>query len=305
MDGTGCLKRYGVWITKGGYDELLTFPALKTPERNDWPEEDGIEADLSAPQLKDKEVSIPFLESRTGQESNDFIDFVSRPGYRTLYIPSLRRAWDVRLVSEPSHKAYRTATGFTLRFIQDMPPRRDGTVPRPAPFLPPSAYEMDGVTLDRYGIVVREAKDNVLKSPAAKENLSREIQTVDGRIYDAGNLAFQSKDVAFACYLKAVSMENFWTCYDTFFDALASPGERTLYVDYTGESYPCYYKSTSGWKLHLTQAAARAEFTLTMVFTSFRVEETEYILAAESGEWIITQDGEYAINLKEEYTDAD
>jgi hypothetical protein len=305
IDGIDCYARYGVWITRGGYDGLLAFPALKTPGYNDWPEEDGLEADLDGPRLESKEIAVTFLESRPGQEANDFIDFVSRPGYHTLYIPSLGRTWNIRLAAGPAHKTFRTATGFTLRFIQDMPIRHGGAAPRPWAPLLPSAYEMDGVAFDRYGITVMEAKDSVLKSPVAKGNLSREIQTADGRIYDAGSLVFQSKDVAFKCYLKAVSMEDFWTCHDAFLEALAAPGERSLYVDYTGEDYPCYYKSASAWKLHMGREAVIAEFTLVMVFTAFRVEETQYILAAESGEWIMTEDGEYAIDLKEEYSDAD
>ena len=39
------------------------------------------------------------------------------------------------------------------------------------------------------------------------------------------------------------------------------------------------------------------EFTLKLVFTSFRIGETEFLLASEAGEFIITEDGEFYIDL--------
>ena len=43
IDDQPARSQFGVWITRGGYSGLLAFPALKEPEANDWPEEDGVE----------------------------------------------------------------------------------------------------------------------------------------------------------------------------------------------------------------------------------------------------------------------
>ena len=43
IDGKDAYTDFGVWITEGGYDGLLPFPELVEPDRNDWPDEDGIE----------------------------------------------------------------------------------------------------------------------------------------------------------------------------------------------------------------------------------------------------------------------
>jgi hypothetical protein len=87
-------------------------------------------------------------------------------------------------------------------------------------------------------------------------------------------------------------MERFWRCYDAFFHDLTRPGERDLYIDYTGDIYPCYYKSSSAWRLHLSQSFVLVEFTLTLIFTSFRPGETEYLLATEDGNFIVTEEDE-------------
>lgn len=42
IDDLNVLGRFGCRVTRGGYNDLLAFPAMKEPERNDWPEEDGI-----------------------------------------------------------------------------------------------------------------------------------------------------------------------------------------------------------------------------------------------------------------------
>ncbi|MCF0234800.1 MAG: iron hydrogenase small subunit [Thermoguttaceae bacterium] len=43
IDGTDCRATFGVWVLKGGYDDLFSFPAMKEPDTNDWAEHDGEE----------------------------------------------------------------------------------------------------------------------------------------------------------------------------------------------------------------------------------------------------------------------
>ena len=50
----------GICITKGSYNNLVAFPTMKEPDKNNWPEEDGQEFDLSSPTLDTAEVSIEF-----------------------------------------------------------------------------------------------------------------------------------------------------------------------------------------------------------------------------------------------------
>lgn len=76
--------------------------------------------------------------------------------------------------------------------------------------------------------------------------------------------------------------------------------ERYLYVESLGEEYPCYFNGLSASKFQLlSNNRIWLEFTLTLTFTSFRVNSVEYLLATEAGELIITEDGEYYIDLKD------
>ena len=93
-------------------------------------------------------------------------------------------------------------------------------------------------------------------------------------------------------------MSEFWKCYTAFFNDLIQPGERRLYWDYTGEEYPCYYKKSSGFNVASFCDPVVMEFNLTLVFTVFRIGETEYLLSTETGELLETEDGEYLIDMK-------
>lgn len=297
IDGISTWNRFGVWVTKGGYKDLLTFPALADPDKNDWPEEDGIEVDLSEPHLQEKEITISFLASNPGIDAADFIAYISTPGYHTLRVPSLGREWRLRLSTQTANKVYPSAREFSLKFVEDIPLRPSVALPDPGLIIRDCGYELDGVSFADYGVIVDVARDELLKSPSAKQNLSRKVRTADGQIYDAEHLVFSSKETTFKCHLKAVSMSTFWKCYDAFFAALIQPEERKLYVDFTGEEYPCFYKKSSGFRILSLSGPVLVEFSLTLVFTVFRINEMEYLLAAEDGRLIITEDGKL-IDLK-------
>lgn len=297
IDGVDMYLRFGAVLISGGYDDILTFPALKDPDKNDWPEEDGIEADLSDPKLDSKEVTLSFF----AEDAFGFVDFVSKPEYHVFRITALGREWNLRLSSQTENKVWANSTRFSLKFVQDeievpeeYPPTSDCGV-----IIPKCGYEIDGVLLRDYGITVIEAKDDVLKSPAAKRNMLRQIQTKDGQIYDAKELFFSTKDVTFKCEMCADSIEQFWKCYDAFFYDLIQPDERVLFVEYTDEEYPCYYKKSSGFKILSLSGTVRVEFSFTLVFTVFRIGETDYILGSEDNERIVLEDdGETCIDMK-------
>ena len=92
-------------------------------------------------------------------------------------------------------------------------------------------------------------------------------------------------------------MAKFWECYTAFFNDLVQPDERRFYWDYTSEEYPCYYKKSSGFKVLSLADRIVVEFNLTLVFTVFRIGETEYVLANELGQ-ILVLDEDTEIDMK-------
>ena len=60
IDGEDIYTKYGVYVVKGGWNELIAYPPLKSVTYNDWQEQDGVEADLSNPVLNTHDVQIKF-----------------------------------------------------------------------------------------------------------------------------------------------------------------------------------------------------------------------------------------------------
>ena len=101
IDDLNVLGRFGCRVTRGGYNDLLAFPAMKEPEKNDWPEEDGIEVDLSDPKLQPREIAISFL-SDSNTQASDLIAYLSDKGLHTFRVPALGREWQPRRSSRQS-----------------------------------------------------------------------------------------------------------------------------------------------------------------------------------------------------------
>ena len=92
------ITEYGVSsLLQGNYGELVAFPPSKTPDSNDWPEEDGKEFDLSEIYLDTKDVILEFGFFREWQFSN-FVSMLSDMGYHDFYFPHLKRTFKLRLI---------------------------------------------------------------------------------------------------------------------------------------------------------------------------------------------------------------
>lgn len=299
IDNINAYSSYGVFVADGGYNELAGFASLKNVQSNEWQEEDGEEFDLSAPVLDSRELSIKFTAHGSKYELGAFIELLSDKSYHVFEFRELGRTYKLRLVSSSNlDLAYQL--GFvTLRFADDFP-LDNYTYKAPlSTIVSQSGYEIDGVSLANYGVFVLQGSlAEVEKSPAVKKNLLRNIASQKGAMYDGKTVTFETKEVKLNCLMRASSLPEFWQNYDALLFDLSKPNERTLYVDATGYEYPCYYKNSSVVSF-APIGKIWFEFSLVLVFTSFRVEADEYLLASEDGEWIVTEDDEYAIDLGE------
>ena len=145
--------------------------------------------------------------------------------------------------------------------------------------------------------MVEEGRDDVLRSAAVRQNLTRRFSTMDGVLYDADTVVFEGKDVTFKCCLVTDTIERFWRCYTAFFNDLIRPGERSLGYAGTGRSYGCYYKSTSGWTLAGLSGRVVVEFTLTLVFTAFVASGGSVYLLATEDDFLVSTEDDVLVDL--------
>lgn len=296
IDNTDIYANFGMVIERDGFNDLFLFPALGTPYSNDWPDENGIQVNLKNPLLNNKNVAISFASlTKNNVNVDDFLTFLTTEGYRELDIRTLGRTFLLRPSSENNRIVYNNAQTFGIQFVDDFPRGLlSDTAARQGhglTNLPSSEYQLDGIRFDAYGIVVEQGKAEVYKMPALKQNLSRSFNNRDSVIYDTGIAVFQSKDVTLKCALYCDTIEHFWSNYMAFFSDLVKPNERQLTVEYTNDTYPCFYKSMSNPIFYRGSGYVLLKFDLTLTFTRFRPLQTIYVWGSQDGKVIVTEDG--------------
>lgn len=300
-DGTNkkdAYSEYGVFVMEGGYDELVEYAPLKNVPSNNWQEEDGEEFDLSAPVLDSRELSVKFATHGPNSNLGAFLELLSDKAYHTFEFKEIGRTYKLRLVSQPNLELYKRFGTFSLRLVDDFPLDKYEYKAPQSDIIPMQGYEIDDVDLSKYGVrVLRGSSDEIEKSPSVKKNLLRNINSQSGATYDGQVVTFETKEVKLNCLMRANTLLEFWQNYDALLFDLTREDERNLYVDANGRDYPCFYKSCSVGKFVPT-GKVWFEFSLSLVFTSFRVGADEYILASENREWIVTEDDINVIDLR-------
>lgn len=300
IDDIDIYGKYGVGITKGGYNDLFIVPSLKEIPYNEWHECDGIEPDLENPVLNNKSVQISFAAVQKNL-INDFIAMISEPGYRNLRITSLNRDWNLRLSDEANIEMNWNSQEHTFVFHDDNPLKYiRNNVKSVGHGLPAatSGYELDGIDLSAYGIVAEQARSEVFRMPTIRSNLERDISVLHSKIVSMLSANMTSKTAALKLCFYCDSIDTFWQNYNAFFYNLIKPGERTLYIKESEEEIPCIYDGSSDFEFNHLNGCVVCKFTLTLRFTVFRIRKTDYLLANERNILMVTEDGINYIDME-------
>lgn len=266
IDGEDAFSNYGVFLSNGSLNELMSIPAFKNLSVNDWQEEDGEEVDLSNPVLPSRTVTMTF-NIEIERKARNLLADLADGAYHTFRLPSLRREWKLRLISMPNFKAVAGIGLFSLRFADDFPPV---VVPSgltavqvkawKAGFDPvtlflaesPSADNLvkasgmtiDNIDLARFGIyLLRGVYDSMAKAPEVKTALSRNSKQIPGAEYDSkAEVVYKAKDVTLNLFMRPATITDFWNQWRAFLTLLLKPGERNVYYDKTHTTNIAYFK---------------------------------------------------------------
>lgn len=282
IDGNDAYTEYGVYVVKGGWNELIAHPPLKSVESNDWQEMDGIEADLSAPMLDTREIQLKVAFAGLDNRFFTLLELLSDESYHVFECAYIKRTYRLRLVSQPNLAAAKVIGTATLKFADDFP-LWGYTYKKPASNVAAyDDYTFDGVNFTTYGVrVLKGTLDEVMKTPTVKTNLLRNISTQAGALYDGKNVSYKSKDVKINCLMRADTLEELWRNYDALLYDLIRPNERKLWVDELGQEFLFYYKSCQVTEFYPTDKIW-LQFTLTVTFTAvLRIGDGDVVLASE------------------------
>ena len=297
VDGKDAYTEWGVFVLEQGYNDLVAMPPLKTFDSNDWQEEDGIEADLSAPVLNTKDVSIQFAFSGIYNRFDDFVNHLADGAYHTFDCRSIGRTYSLRMTQMPSLTQAQYLGIFALKFADDYP-LRNYTYQAPSSSIAEVRdYTLDNIPFTKYGCrICAGTLASVKKAADVKTNLLRNLLRKSGVIYDGSRVTLKSKDVKLVVHARATTLAALWRNYDALLYDLTRPGERTLYVAALEQEFACAYKSCSVKVFYPQDAWLDLELTLTFT-RDFRLNADETLLATEDGTLVFTEDEVFAIDL--------
>jgi len=270
IDGHDVFVDYGIFITEGGYNGLLSFPSLKEPDKTDWAERDGIEVDLLNPVLNAKKFSVSFAVKSNG-DFNGLMALIFNQVYHTFNFAEVGLIKSLRVVSCSDFKGTNNSLRFfSLEFSDDFPLSAYSYQVPVSTQISQRGYELDSNDFSKYGVAILEGSDaEILKPNAVKPNLTVNVKYVSGETYSNDGVVFQSKDVKLKCLLLATNISEFWRNYNALLFDLSKSGLRTIY--YSGLGYKCHYKSSSVSRFDM-KGRIWCEFEISLVFTKLGVQ---------------------------------
>ena len=290
IDGYDAYTTWGVYVVSGGWNDLISYPPIKSVESNDWHEVDGIEADLSDPKLNIKEATLRIACAGVYGNFAGFIAMLSDKAYHDFDCRYIGRRYTLRLTQMPNLD-HANALGFvTLKLSNDYPLKDYTYEPPKSSIQRVSDYLIDGVPFTNYGVRILEGSlSEVMKTASVKQNLLCNLRTANGAIYDGATVTFKSKDVKLKCLMRAETLTELWQNYDALLFDLTRPNEHQLEVQELEQVFPCYYKSASVTDFY-PDSKIWLEFTITLAFTNnFRIADG-ILLSTQDGTLVFTED---------------
>lgn len=267
IDSTNLLQRFGAFVTKGGWNETLEWPQFKAIRANDWHEEDGIEADLTAPQMAARQFNIG-MAVNDRQKYKDLLQFLTEKVSRDWSDPSLPREFRLRWVDVSDLKYTDGLYLFNLKVAEDLPIIAERQ-PQPPQGMTQQAWRIDGNSFSDYGAkILQGAEQSLWNVPNVKKNLAVSVSNDRGTTYDnEGRVSVVHREVTLPLLWTDSDKQRLWNNYDALLYTLTKAGEHKLISPTHSRALPCYYKSLQVEHFFYDPERIWLQATLTLVLT--------------------------------------
>lgn len=268
IDGKDAWTQWKVFVTDGGLNGIVSMPSLKPYESNDWHEEDGIEADLSAPVLDKKEASVSFATTGGMESFRSFTAAIEDGVYHTFSFLTIGREFKLRTVSFSGLTLLGDLWKFNVRLCDDFPLNGYEYSAPEGGIAYNSGFSVDGTDLSAYGITALAGTlAGSSLPPSVKTNLSRRVAGMPGLIYDGdGGVTRKSREIKIPCLMRNSSLSGLWGCWDALLYDLCRPGARNVACPDLGLTASCAYKSSEVDEF--IAGGAWLKFTITLTVLS-------------------------------------
>lgn len=137
LDGVDLWTNFGLTIAKGSLDDFLKLPKRKGSIEHNWPDEDGLDVDLSRNFYEARDINIKFYiisdtEAAFWTQYNGFMTLLKKPGLRRFNVVVFGlnynlfyqdcTVWDKLTPFRQTGKLF---SSFTVRFTEANPNTTD------------------------------------------------------------------------------------------------------------------------------------------------------------------------------------
>jgi hypothetical protein len=302
IDGLDAMVEYGVFVERNGYRQLIQQPVFKKIDQTEWPEFDGVEADVAAPMLDARQFQIQFCIKNV-RWAEDLFLALSDGVYHEFDFKEVDIKVNLRLVSNGAFSSYIRLGKMTLTFADDFPSGLKGE-----PYelgeseVVQRGYTIDDIDFSQFGMyVLKGTDDSIRKAPNVRENLKITAKNMSGASYDSnGDVHWRAKDMTLKLFVRAADLEEFWERYGALYQVLMSPGLHTFNFSPIDVDYHCFYKSNSVSRFEiLTSGKVWCEFSVVMTVTDWHPVSSWLLLETEGEELVITEGNiNYTITIR-------
>lgn len=296
IDGVDVLATYGAYPL--GYEGLLTWAQFKSIQVTEWPDEDGVDANLSNPKLAANQLTLNVAVRNDKLE--EFLEFLYSGHSHTFYFLELDFTKALRIVGCSDMDVARKLGTVSLQLSDDAP-LQDYTYLTPHSTIDlthrAGNFYLNGKDIIDYGCVTLEGVNNSFKAyPQAKDILMIDAINMAGMGVDnEAPMRSVSKQVVVPLLLRAATIEEFWRNYNALYHNITSPGVKE--VELVGElPVECFYDSMS------VDTFSLPRFPGDTVWMTFNITLSTtipiYGLWSEIGEAIISEDIQNKIAIK-------
>lgn len=224
-------------LVEGSLASLLSYPALKSLNKNDWAEESGSEYDLSAPQLSAKEITLQLLLPESLYPN--LVTLLSVRAYANYTFDFINLNYRLRLIGLSKTQVSGGYVTAEIRLSDDLP-LQGYTYQSPTLTAHNVETYIDGKNLTQYGITLLEGtQQELITAGNAKTPYTAQNSTMSGLIAADVPIYFQERTATLKCFMY-LPISDFIKGYFALLYDLVRPEERTL--SYQGKSYKCIYK---------------------------------------------------------------
>jgi hypothetical protein len=278
IDGVD-IATLGMFIERGGSDDFLSFPNRREPDNVDWPDEDGLDVDLTDCYFDAKTVKVNYViiaddETTFKNNLNSFEMMHFAQGCRQIYVKEFNKTFSLRFVgfSDYKHsggllKQAKKVGKITVEYSMDDPLQIfTGAINAPIS----TRASLAQVTINNYdmssfGIVVQDIYSTALRPHSAKSRLERKIGNLNGVIADVeASPKKQSREINIECTMLADTYSEFMTNYTSLFNNLRITSPVQIGITRAGKVINSYYSKMANFKKEMPfSRKIKVSFTLT------------------------------------------